>query len=53
MKSFKQFILDEEVRSIMSNFSDVLNNNPDLKNAIDLCRKIEALEPNAQTLQFH
>ena len=50
MKSFKQFILDEEVRRTMSNFSDILNNNPDLKNAIDLCRKIESLEPNAEAL---
>lgn len=50
MITFEHYILNEEVKKKMENFTEVLDGNPDLKNAITLCVKIEALEPNAEAL---
>lgn len=50
MITFRQHLLNEETRQKLENFQAILDSNPDLKNAIDLCKEIEALEPNAEAL---
>lgn len=50
MLPFKKFLLSEMIRQKLKNFQSVLDNNPDLKNAIELCKKIESLEPKAEAL---
>ena len=54
MKTLEQaynIILKEAVvRKKLDNFSQILNSNPDLKIALELCVLIEKMEPNAEAL---
>ena len=43
-------LTEAQVRQKLDNFSEVLSTNPDLGVAMELCREIEALEPNAEAL---
>lgn len=43
-------LTEAEIRQKLDNFEDILHTNPDLATAMELCKEIEALEPNAEAL---
>lgn len=55
VNDFKSFftnnlVSEAEIKQKLDNFQGIVNDNADLKNAIELCSRIEQLEPNAEAI---